>query len=787
MIRTLFVSLGLGALASSAWGQSTAPAEVTLPADPAAMPVPALIPLQDFFRNPEMTGFSLSPDGSHLAWLAPVEGRMNLFVRKIVNDAGQLQPFANLMEGATPITTVKDRDIPGFGWASNRRLVYMMDSGGDENFHLWAVDLDGKNLKDLTPFPGVRAELIDSLRNDDDHMIVGLNHRNPELHDAYRVNVNSGELTLLVENPGLYSGYVTDHAGVIRVATATDGVETALFYRANNKSAFEEILRTDFRESVSPQGFSFDNMELYALSNLGRDKQALVILDPASGKELEEIYAHPEVDLDGAIFSEERELLTGVAYTTDKRHYHWFDPQRAKLQQTIDRQLPGLEGRIASTNRAETIFLVRSFSDRDLGAYYLLDTRVIEGQAPAMVKFLDAAPWLDPEQMAAMTPVKFPSRDGLTLHGYLTLPAGVEAKNLPLIVNPHGGPWVRDDWGFSPEVQFLANRGYAVLQVNYRGSTGYGRQFWEAGFRQWGRSMQDDLSDGVKWAIAEGIADPARVGIYGASYGGYATLAGLAYSPELYACGVDYVGVSNLLTFMNSLPPYWEQGRQMLYTMVGNPEDPQQREEMAAASPALNAEKIVDPLLVAQGANDPRVVKPESDQMVAALRARGVEVPYLVKDNEGHGFHNEENQFEFYRAMEQFLAAHLGGRQEEHADVLQALLATPTDDALAAGAAGAPAESTESTAANETTAASLESAAGSSASMAAGASLSSAQAEAQAEDQAAAQTPTPSGEQPVALPQPAAATDQPPTAAQEAAAEDAELTPATPPVATPQT
>lgn len=654
--------------------------------------VPELLPLEDFFRNPEMTGFDLSPDGTKIAWLAPWQGRMNIFVNDLVDAEGNLLSLDNFMENAERITTVTERDISSFGWITSERILYPMDQGGDENYHLWAVDIDGGNLRDLTPFETVKAYIIDDLRHDPEHMIVSLNNRDPQLHDAYRLNVTNGELSLLVENPGIYTGYLTDHEGKLRVAFAIDGVESSLFYRETEADEFTEVYRTDFRNTLSPQAFTFDNKQLYALSNIDRDKSALVVINPATAEEVEEIFSHEQVDLNGAIFSDKRQKMTGVSFTTSKSYYHWFDDHRKAIQEFLNSQFPELEVRIASSNLEEDIFLVRTFSDQTLGDYYYfnlqntaLDPQFLENQesapenAPELVHLHEVAPWLEADKMAPMMPIECRSRDGLTLHGYLTLPVGVEHKNLPLVVNPHGGPWARDRWGFRPSVQFLANRGYAVLQINFRGSTGYGREFWEASFRQWGRAMQDDVSDAVLWTIEQGYADPEKVAIYGASYGGYATLAGLAYSPELYVCGIDYVGVSNLLTFMESLPPYWESGRQMLYTMVGNPEDPEQKQELTRWSPALNADLFEDPLLVVQGANDPRVVKPESDQMVAALRQRGLDVPYLVKDNEGHGFSNEENQFEFYRVMEQFLSKYLGGANTTTEDLISPLLQTPTE------------------------------------------------------------------------------------------------------------
>ena len=314
--------------------------------------------------------------------------------------------------------------------------------------------------------------------------------------------------------------------------------------------------------------------------------------------------------------------------------------------------MPGLEVRVSGLNKDETKAIVATFSDRSAGTYYFYDIN-----KDILTKLADLSPWLNPKDMSKMTAVKYKSRDGLTIHGYLTIPVGCKAKNLPVVVNPHGGPWARDYWGFSPEVQYLANQGYAVFQMNFRGSTGYGRKFWESSFKQWGKTMQDDITDGVNWLIDEGIANPDKIAIYGASYGGYATLAGLTFTPDLYACGVDYVGVSSLFTFLESMPPYWELYRDMMYEMVGHPE--KDKDLLTSSSPLLNIDNIKSPLFIAQGANDPRVKKTESDQIVEALKKKGIDIPYMVKDDEGHGFYNEENQFDFYKSMGDFLEKYL--------------------------------------------------------------------------------------------------------------------------------
>jgi dipeptidyl aminopeptidase/acylaminoacyl peptidase len=410
---------------------------------------------------------------------------------------------------------------------------------------------------------------------------------------------------------------------------------------------------------------------LYAASNLKRDKDAIVVFDPEKAEEVEVIFEHPQVDASGLMRSDKRKMITGVAFTAAKRGYHFFDAERREIQEYLESKLPGIEVALAGSNLDEDKFLVRTYSDRSQGAYYFYDHKTKDLQ-----HLTDISPWLPTENLARMEPVMYQSRDGVLIYGYLTLPVGVDPKNLPTVILPHGGPWSRDSWGFRPDVQFLANRGYAVFQMNFRGSTGFGRKFWEMSFKQWGRTMQDDVTDGVQWLIDRGIADPKRIGIYGGSYGGYVVLAGLAFTPDLYACGVDYVGVANLLTLLESLPPYWEPMRKMMYEMMGDPST--EKDAMMAVSPVFHVDKIKAPLLIAQGANDPRVKKAESDQMVEALRKRGIEVPYLVKDNEGHGFRNEENRFEVYRALEQFFAEHLGGRQEESAERVLEKLRTPS-------------------------------------------------------------------------------------------------------------
>ncbi|HET9748193.1 MAG TPA: S9 family peptidase [Casimicrobiaceae bacterium] len=613
-------------------------------------PAPAangdVIPMRDFFRNPDRAYYRISGDGKTLSFMQPWERRMNIYVQPIGSNAEPVR-----------ITSEKDRDIPNYFWKGADRVVYTKDFGGDENNHIVVVDRRGGEPLDVTPFPGVKAIIVDPLVEIPGRMLIGLNKRVKEVFDVYDLDLASGKLALVAENPGNITSWGADHDGNVRFAIATDGVDQTYLYRDDAKAPFKPVLKTTFRDQFQPLVFTADNKKLYVASNLRRDKVAIVLVDPASAKEAQVVYGRDDVDVQNVAWSRARQRVSFVNYQTWKDERHYLDPDAKDLFSKLEAKLPGYQVTLQSLTDDETRMIVAATNDRTQGTRYLYDRN-----ADSLTKLGDVTPWLPEAKMAAVKPIEYKTRDGLTVNGYLTLPNGVAARKLPVVVNPHGGPWARDGWGFNPEVQFLANRGYAVLQMNYRGSTGYGRKFWEASFKQWGFAMQDDITDGVHWLIEQGIADPKRICIYGGSYGGYATLEGLVKTPDLYACGVDYVGVANLFTFMKTIPPYWKPFLAMMHQMVGDPE--KDKERLAAASPALNADRIKAPLLIAQGARDPRVNKDESDQMVAALSKRGIDVPYLVKDNEGHGFHNEENQFDFYEAMEKFLAKYLGSRAQ---------------------------------------------------------------------------------------------------------------------------
>lgn len=604
--------------------------------------------VEDFFRNPVKTGYQLSPDGKYFSYMAPYKKRMNIFVQKIGGKKVQ------------QITFEKDRNVGGYFWANKKRIVYIKDSGGDENFRLFAVDRTGKNAKDLTPFDKVRIELIDSLEDKEEELIIGMNKQNPAVFEPYRINIKTGKIKQLAKNSNPaepITQWITDHNGKLRIAVQmVGGVNQRILYRGSEKEEFKEVFTTNFKVQFQPIFFDFDNGPVVFVStNVGRDKAVVVRYNMETKEEVGiPLFEHSEVDVSSLIYSKKRKVITAAVYTTWKRQYQFFDKKRAALQKRLEKALKGYEVVVTSASKEETKYMVRTYSDRSLGAYYYYDQ-----EKDKLEKIVEVSPWLKEEDLATMKPIQFQSRDGLTLNGYLTLPNPLKSLPLPTVILPHGGPWHRDEWGYHPEVQLLANRGYAVLQINFRSSTGYGRSFWEKGFKQWGQSMQNDITDGVKWLIKRGVADKKRIAIYGGSYGGYATLAGITFTPKLYACAVDYVGVSNLFTFMKTIPPYWAPYLNMLHEMVGHPE--KNKKQMAKYSPALHTDKIKVPLFVVQGANDPRVNIDEADQIVRSLRARGIDVPYMVKYNEGHGFHNEENKFEFYKAMTGFLYMHLKG------------------------------------------------------------------------------------------------------------------------------
>jgi dipeptidyl aminopeptidase/acylaminoacyl peptidase len=609
--------------------------------------MPPLIPLRDLFDNPERAAARLSPDGTRLSWLAPRDGVLNVWVRD--RAGGE----------AVPVTDDRERGIHSYLWSrDSRRILYSQDVGGDENHHLLTVDADGATpARDLTPFPGVRAGLIAAPRSTPRQVLVSMNLRDRSLFDAYRLTLATGRLELVGRNPGNIIGWTADREGRLRAAMAqTPAGDYEILVRDDEADELRVVAEYANEDGGHPFAFTPDGSRLWVGSARGSDLMRLVELDPADGSE-REIDRDDEVDLSGPVVSDRTGELLGAFYLRDRVVLHAFDERLARDWERVRALHPG-DPRISGQDAEETAFIVVFDDDRDPGATYLYDRET--GEAEFLYR---SRPWLDPATLAPMRPVVITSRDGLPLHSYLTLPLDVKPRGLPAVLVVHGGPWARDAWGYDPQAQLLANRGYAVLQVNYRGSTGFGKSFTHAAEREFAGRMHDDLIDGVEWLVAEGIADRDRVGIYGGSYGGYAALVGATFTPDVFAAVVSVVGPSSLVTLVRSFPPYW---RPLLastwFRYVGDPDDPEQLADLEARSPLNRVDDIVAPLLVIQGANDPRVTKAESDQIVAALRARGVEVEYMVKDDEGHGFVKPENRMDAYGAVERFFARHLGGR-----------------------------------------------------------------------------------------------------------------------------
>lgn len=598
------------------------------------------ISVEDFMKNPGDVGYQLSPDGNYISYASAWENRLNVFVKAMGNDSAP-----------TRVTSTKDRDIAGFFWKDDS-ILYLKDNGGDENYHIYSSSFNGAEEKDLTPYEGVAVLPLDNLKNVKDEILVTMNKEDATVFDVYKLNIKTGETHLVAKNPGSIQSWISDSNGEIRMAVESDGYEGNVLYRETEKDEFKPFITIEAGDTVSPIAFSQDNQFIYALSDKGRDKIQLVKYD-LDGKE-EVILSNPNVDISNALYSSSKDKLLYSAYITDKVHYEFFDDEFEAVFNKMKDKLGVDESELGINdyNKEMTKFIVSVGSDTVFGKYYYYDS-----ETDTVTQLAELSPWLDEANMAQMHSISYKSRDGLTIHGYLTLPKNKKAENLPMVVIPHGGPWARDVWGFNPEVQLLANRGYAVLQMNFRSSTGYGKEFVDAGNKQWGLKIQDDITDGVQWAIDQGIANPEKIGIYGASFGGYATLAGITFTPDLYAAAVDYVGVSNIFTLLDTVPPYWETMLNMFHVRVGHPE--KDKELLKSVSPVFHADKIKTPLFVAQGANDPRVNKQESDQIVEALKKRGVDVEYMVKENEGHGFMNEENKIEFYNAMTEFLDKHL--------------------------------------------------------------------------------------------------------------------------------
>ena len=635
-------------------------AQAQAPDKSAGAGVPPLIDRELIFGNPEIAGAQISPDGQFIAFVKPYKDTLNVWVKKTG------EPFS----AAKLITADTKRPIPSFFWSRDSKyILFVQDQAGDENYNVYAVNpadtpaagLDAPPARNLTEAKSVRALIYDVPRKDPDVIHVGLNDRDAAWHDLYRVKISTGERTLIRKNTEKIAGWMFDNAGELRLAArSADNGDTEIL--RVDADGLKKIYSCTVFETCGPVRFHKDGKRVYLTTNKGTpDLVALVLLDVGTGRE-EPVESDPlkRVDFGGARFSDVTDEILLTTYTDERIRRYFKDKAFEADYELLTKKLPGKEVGFASSTRDERVWLVTAFGDTEPGETYLFDrtSKQLTLQYRGREK-------LAREHLASMTAVRYKSSDGLEIPAYLTLPKGVPAKNLPLIVVPHGGPWARDGWGYSGIPQFLANRGYAVLQPNFRGSTGYGKKFLNAGNNEWGFKMQDDITWGVKHLIAQGIADPKRVGIMGGSYGGYATLAGVAFTPDVYAAAVSIVGPSNLITLLETIPPYWEVIRKTFHQRMGDPTTIEGRKQLERQSPLNSAAKIKTPLLVAQGANDPRVKQSESDQIVIALRDRGFPVEYIVAPDEGHGFARPVNNMAMFAAAEKFFAKHLKGRHQE--------------------------------------------------------------------------------------------------------------------------
>lgn len=607
--------------------------------------------VEDYFKTPEAYSFKLSPDGKYIAYMKRRQsGERDLYIKETATQKETL-----LKEQGEDL-------IRGFYWANNDRILYLQDKGGDENYHVYGVNINGENNKELTPFDGVRVNIIAELKEDEEHIIVQMNKDNIQQEEPYRLNINSGEITKLHtvnEGDAPVAGYNFDRKGNLRAITRiVDGVKIELLYKIDGE--FKRIKLTEFGDSFGISSFNPNTKnpnDAYVISNLENDKTEIQLYDLKQNKKIKTVFSNETFDVSGISLSRKRDYeIDYFSYAGEKTVVVPVSETYKKIYSRLEKEFGDKQFFTVDRTDDESLYLVAVTSDKIVGEYYLYDVEKSE------VKLLyTLLSHLKAEDMASMKPISFESRDGLMIHGYITLPNNYKKGNkVPLVVNPHGGPQgLRDNWGFNPEAQLFASRGYATLHVNFRISGGYGKKFLKAGFGQIGRKAMDDVEDGVDFVIEQGWIDKDKVAIYGGSHGGYAVLRGMTKTPEKYACGVDYVGVSNLNTFMNTFPPYWEKYRDMMHKIWYNPNIPEEQKIMDEISPALHVDKIKNPLFVVQGANDPRVNIDEADQIVESLRNRGVEVPYMVKYDEGHGFGKEENRLDFYKAMMGFFAEHL--------------------------------------------------------------------------------------------------------------------------------
>ncbi len=601
-----------------------------------------VIPVNNFFKSQDKASYRISPDGKSLSYLKLQDKKQNLFVENL--ESGK----------STQLTKLMEKNISFYSWVSDNELIYYKEKeGARHQSDLFIINKEGKNERQLSVNEKTRIRILEDQLIDDKYLLVLSNRRDSTVSDVYRLNVRDGKMQMVAQNPGNITSWMTDNKGKLRMAVSNDGVNQSLLVRENEAQVFKSVITINFKTTIMPVAFSEKEPNIiYAISDVNRDKTALVELDCKTGKERSVLFANDSLNIVDAKYSKNRGKMDYVVCESWKKVKYYLDPSAKTFYHTLDKLLPNTESRIVDQDKNEKVIIVRTFTDRNPGSYYLYNA--ISG---TLKKLSDINSAINESEMCEMKPIKYISRDGLEINGYLTLPLNSSGKNLPVVVVPHGGPGQRNTWGFNAEVQFLANRGYAVFQVNYRGSTGYGKNFYVAGFKQWGRKVQDDIDDGVQWLINEKIANPQKIAIYGSGFGGFIALNSAIKSPKLYKCVASNSGVLNLFNYLISIPPFLRSNLQMVYDIVGNPAT--DVDYMRQASPVFHADKINIPIFITQNVKDPRINPSDAIRLVKDLKKRNIAVTYFEKDEAPFSMGREEGRQKVYTALEQFLESNL--------------------------------------------------------------------------------------------------------------------------------
>lgn len=601
-----------------------------------------VIPVNNFFKSQDKATYRVSPDGKSLSYLKLQDKKQNLFVEDLATGK------------SVQLTKLIEKNISFYSWVSNNELIYYKEKEGVKHqADLFIITKEGKNERQLNVNEKARIRILEDQLIEDKYLLVLSNKRDSTVSDVYRLNVRDGKMNMVAQNPGNITNWMTDNKGKLRMAVSNDGVNQTLLVREKEEQAFKSVITINFRTTLMPIAFSEKEPSIiYAISDVNRDKSALVELDCKTGKERSVLFANDTLNVVDAQYSKNRGKMDYVVYETWKKQKYYLNSSAKTFYQKLDKLLPNTETRIIDQDKGENVFIVRTFTDRNPGSYYLYNA--ITG---TLKKLSDINSAINESAMCEMKPVKYTSRDGLEINGYLTLPLNSSGKNLPVVVVPHSGPGQRNTWGFNAEVQFLANRGYAVFQVNYRGSSGYGQRFYVAGFKQWGAKVQDDIDDGVQWLIKEKIANPQKVAIYGSGFGGFLALNSAIKSPKLYKCVASNSGVLNLFNYLISIPPFLRSNLQMYYDIVGNPDT--DVDYMRQASPVFHSDKINIPIFITQNIKDSRINPSDAIRLVKELKKRNIPVTYYEKEDASFPIGREESRQKVYTALEQFLESNL--------------------------------------------------------------------------------------------------------------------------------